>query len=304
MKTATERDYKARMLRVLIHIQRHLDEALDLEVLAGVAHFSPYHFHRIFRGMVGESVMAHVRRLRLERAAYRLAFTGESVAGIAFGAGYEAHEAFTRAFRASFGCSPSQYRGARREVPLPRRRTEPAVSPGVHFDPDGKVDDFAPAVSEPREVRVERLAPRRVAFMRHVGPYDQVGPTWGRLMGWAMTHRLPIDSSPIALVHDDPEVTPPDRVRYDACVTIGSDFASEGEVGVQEIPGGEYAVLTHVGPYERIGGCYAYVCGLWGPPSGRELRASPAFEVYRNSPRDTNPEDLRTDVHVPLEEPL
>jgi len=76
-------------LRVLVHIQQHLDETIELDELAHIAHFSPYHFHRIFRGMVGESLMEHVRRLRLERAAHRLKFTDTSVTNIAFDAGYE-----------------------------------------------------------------------------------------------------------------------------------------------------------------------------------------------------------------------
>src|SRR5580704_17212537 len=107
MRTETEQSYKQRILRVLIHIQNHLDEAMSLEDLAGIAHFSPFHFHRIFRGMVGESVKEHIRRLRLERAAHRLKFTDLPVTRIAFEAGYETHEAFTRAFGSMFGLAPS-----------------------------------------------------------------------------------------------------------------------------------------------------------------------------------------------------
>ncbi|HRX85905.1 MAG TPA: AraC family transcriptional regulator, partial [Phycisphaerae bacterium] len=87
MNGATERDYQQRMLRVLVFIQQHLDEALRLEDLAGVANFSPFHFHRIFRGMVGETVMEHVRRLRLERAAQRLRQGDQPVTRLAFEAG-------------------------------------------------------------------------------------------------------------------------------------------------------------------------------------------------------------------------
>lgn len=72
MRTATLQDYKRRMLRVLVHIQQHLEEAMPLEELARVACFSPYHFHRVFKGMVGESVKEHLRRLRLQRAASQL----------------------------------------------------------------------------------------------------------------------------------------------------------------------------------------------------------------------------------------
>src|SRR5262245_8168875 len=119
MNTATLRDYQERILRVLVHIQCHLDHALDLEKLAAIAHFSPYHFHRVFRGMVGEPVKEHVRRLRLERAAGQLKATDRAVTQIAFDAGYETHEAFTRAFRATFEESPIEFRRSHRAIRLP-----------------------------------------------------------------------------------------------------------------------------------------------------------------------------------------
>lgn len=114
MRAITLQDYKRRVLRVLVHIQQHLDDSLPLKELAGLACFSPYHFHRIFRGMVGESVREYVRRLRLERAAGQLRLSSASVTDIALAAGYESPEAFTRSFKASFGTSPSHFRLARR----------------------------------------------------------------------------------------------------------------------------------------------------------------------------------------------
>src|SRR5262245_60251655 len=128
MRADTEHAYKERILRVLVHIQEHLDEALPLEALARVACFSPHHFHRIFGAMVGESVKEHVRRLRLERAAYRLQFSDQPVTGIALDAGYETHESFIRAFRAMFGTSPSGFRK--------RQRDQPPAPSGVHYLPD------------------------------------------------------------------------------------------------------------------------------------------------------------------------
>ena len=106
MKDETVDDYQARMLRVLIHIQKKLGGELPLEELPAVAHFSPYHFHRIFRGLIGESVKEHVRRLRLERAAHRLRHTGQQITEIGLDAGYQTPESFTRAFHRMFGQSP------------------------------------------------------------------------------------------------------------------------------------------------------------------------------------------------------
>src|SRR5216683_5785158 len=176
MKPETLESYTERLLKVLVHIQNHLDEDLSLEELAGVAHFSPYHFHRIFRGMVGESLREHVRRLRLERAALQLKNKREPVTSVAFDAGYESHEAFTRAFTTLFRVPPSVFRRNHRSLSFPQ------VPSGVHYVQNGGPAALHPRIGGgPMDVRVETLQPKRVAFVRHTGPYREVGPTFGRL---------------------------------------------------------------------------------------------------------------------------
>jgi AraC family transcriptional regulator len=138
--------------------------------------------------------------------------------------------------------------------------------------------------------------------MRHIGPYRQVGATWGKLMAWAAPRGL-VGQTTMALgvAHDDPEVTPPDKVRYDACIVVDNSFVPEGEVGAQIIGGGEYAITTHRGPYERVARTAARVCGEWLPASGREPRSAAILAHHRNFPPDTAPEDLLTDIYLPLE---
>src|SRR5688500_16075064 len=97
--------HRERILRVLRHLQEHLDRALSIDELANVASFSEFHFHRIFREIVGEPVAAHVRRLRLERAALELFFTDRPTKQIAGDVGYGSPEAFTRAFAAQFAAT-------------------------------------------------------------------------------------------------------------------------------------------------------------------------------------------------------
>src|SRR5262249_50256222 len=131
MKGETFEDYQARMLHVLAHIQKNLDGSLSLEELAAVAHFSSFHFHRIFRGLVGESVKEHVRRLRLERAAHRLRHTGQQITEIALDAGYQTLESFTRAFHRMFSQSPSEFRARHGVVAYGHPPS------GVHFVAEG-----------------------------------------------------------------------------------------------------------------------------------------------------------------------
>jgi AraC family transcriptional regulator len=295
MRETTLEDYQSRILKVLVHIQSNLDSPNSLEELAGIASFSPFHFHRIFRGMVGESVKEHVRRLRLERAAHRLRFTGQPVTEIAFDAGYETHESFTRAFRVMFTESPTEFRNNHRAV-----AHGPAPS-GVHYASDGSVDAFrAPRLDySPIAVKVEPLPGMRVAFARHVGSYDEVGSAWQRLMTWAgRSGLLGFATLMIGIVHDDPEVTPADKMRYDAAIPVEDRVKADGDIGIQQLDPGRYAVGTHRGPYNRIGDTYARICGEWLPGSGRELSAAPALEFYRNSPMTAAPEDLITDIYL------
>ena len=295
MRPNTERDYHERMLRVLVYIQQHLDEAMPLDELARVAYFSPYHFHRVFRGMVGESVKEHVRRLRLERAAQRLKFGDQPVTRIALDAGYEALESFSRKFRAMFGEAPSRFREIHKSLAYAM------VPSGIHFDSEGEPRDFRTYDGGGLNVRIETMDPMWVAFVRRVGPYDEVGSAWQTLMGWAgQRGLLGPHARTLGICHDDPDVTPADKIRYDACLAVGDQVQPAGDIGVQEIGGGEYAVTTHRGPYEKLGETYAILCGQWAPQSGRELRA-PSLEFYRNSPMTTAPEGLVTDIHMPLE---
>ncbi len=296
MNPRTEQSYKERMLQVLVHIQNHLDEALRLEDLAAVAHFSPYHFHRIFQGMMGETVMAHIRRLRLERAAMRLKTGEQAVTQIAFEAGYETHEAFTRAFRGMFGESPSGFRAAHQVQPWP------AVPSGVHYEPTGGVQDFSLAQGAAEmDASIRKIDEMRVAFVRHVGPYHEVGPTWGRLMAWAGPRGLcGPDMQCFGICYDDPQVTPPDKIRYDACIVVRDDVTPEGDVGVQTVGGREYATTIHAGPYDNLHQTYAALCGQWIPTQGREMASQPTLEFYRNDPNHTPPAELRTEVCVPL----
>jgi AraC family transcriptional regulator len=152
------------------------------------------------------------------------------------------------------------------------------------------------------EVRIEHVEPLRVAFVRHVSPYNEVEAAWERLCTrLGKDGLLGPGTKFIGICYDDPEVTPPEKIRYEACVTVDNDFEAEDEVGVQTIGGGEYVVTTHVGPYNTLGQTYAQLLGQWLPRSGRELRSEPSLEFYLNAPESTDPEDLITDIYAPLE---
>lgn len=297
LKLDTKNAYAARMLRVLNHVQRNLDGPLDLAGLADMAHFSVSHFHRVFKGMLGETIMDHLRRIRLERAYAQLARGEGSVTDIAFGSGYDSHEAFSRAFRKTFGLSPTQCRAQG------WTQLFPDVPSGVHYG-TGEIVEFLlnDTGAAVMNVRIETLPNIRIASVRQTGPYmESAERAWKILCGWAgpkglFTPRTMI----IGISHDDPSVTPPEQIRYDAAISLEGPLEVEPPVVLGTLPGGEYAVISHQGPYEGLEETYKAIMGQWAPTSGREFRDTPCFEVYRNDPASTPPAQLLTDIHIPL----
>jgi AraC family transcriptional regulator len=286
--------YAQRILRVLIYIQDHLDEALSLRELADVANVSPYHFHRIFRGMVGEPVLEHVRRLRLERAAHDLTNTEHGVSRIAFDAGYETHEAFTRAFKSAFSASPSAYRKN-------QRAQRPDSPSNVHYLTDRDQLSFDPLTEGVGPMKVELVTrdEQRVVFVRHIGPYEEVGVAWEKLMTFAVPRGL-MRNACFGHSYDDPDVTDSAKLRYDACIVVDDEVKPEGEVGVQTITGGTFAKFRHTGSYHNLSTTYAAFFERWLPTSGYEAGKLTSIEEYQNDPRSTPEDQLETDIYIAL----
>jgi AraC family transcriptional regulator len=228
----------------------------------------------------------------------RLKYGDMPVTDIAFEAGYETHEAFTRAFKTAHGMSPSVYRSRTGNFPPLEAITR------VHYREGKDIDDFEPVEpgGESMEVKIEKLKPMRVAFVRHVGPYKECGTAWDKLCArLGKQGRLGPDTKYIGLCYDDPDVTPPEKIRYDACATVDGDFEASGDIGVTTIGGGEFAVTTHLGPYENLSDTYAELMGRQIPRLGRECRHSPSLEFYLTGPENSDAEDYVTDVYAPLE---
>lgn len=278
-------------------MQHHLDEPLTPQRLAGVAHLSTYHFHRIFSGLVGESLGEHVRRLRLERAAGELRRSERAVIDVALDAGYDAHEAFTRAFRAHFGMPPSLYRKASEPIGFP-----PALC-GVHYGADEGVSRFVPLPegSHMVEVRIESLPPRRLVALAHRGTYQGIADKFKQLRErGAAASMVGPSTGGIGIYYDDPESTPVDELRSHACITV-DERAQKAPDGcdILTLEGGEYAIGVHRGSYASLGESYRWLFGQWLPTSGREPAHNPVHEQYLSGP-DTPEADLITHICVPL----
>jgi AraC family transcriptional regulator len=295
-QSETVQIHRERILRVLHHLQEHLDRDLSIDELARLASFSEFHFHRIFREIVGEPVAEHVRRLRLERAALELYYTERPIKQIAADVGYGSHEALTRAFVAQFAATPAEYR-SRLAKPWGSTLEDSVFSPAetAGYDPF-QINERI------RKIEIVQVPPQRVAYMRSVGDYQtELAATWGRLFQWMLPRGMGGQHArKFNVPLDNPDVTPPEKQRADCCIEVDDDFQPEGEVGVQMLPGGTYAVAVHVGPWPLVRMAWHWIFNVWLPRSGHRFRQAPAYEVFWN-PGDTPIEQWELHIHVPIE---
>ena len=304
MKPETQSFYEAAVRAALVKVVASLDEALDLGSLARGASLSPFHFHRIFRGMIGETPLELQRRLRLERAALQLCQPDTTVTTVAFGAGYESHEAFTRAFRAAYGTSPSEYRQARHAAERACVRPpqiEIAAPCSVHFQAEGSTQPLVFDQGASMNVDVKRLSEIRTATVHHIGSYSRISEAFARLGEIAGRAGL-IRGEPtmLAIYHDDPETTPEAELSSHAALVVSNTAQIPADLGEQRLPAGRYACALHVGPYEQLGDAWARLMGQWLPQSGERVGPGVPFEIYLNTPLEVPKHELRTELYVPL----
>ncbi|WP_327795796.1 AraC family transcriptional regulator [Aeromonas caviae] len=270
------------------HIERHLDDDLSLERLSAVAHFSPFHFHRQFAAYCGVPLGRYIQLTRLKRASYRLAFAPlDKVTDIALDAGFQHGESFSRAFKQTFGLTPSQFRQHPDWASWHRCLPRP---------PTKRID--------PMRVDIIQFPQTAVAALTHQGLPERINDTAARFIQW----RKATGGSPVAtsrtygLAPDDPATTEGAAFRFTLCGSVEAPVAEDNEWGVKNvlIPAGRCAVVRHHGSHDLLADCARALYRDWLPASGEELRDFPLFFHYHNFVHEVPTHELVTDIYLSL----
>jgi len=286
MKQAGRSRMERRMQRVLAHIEAHLDEPLTVEVLAEVAAFSPWHFHRQFSAHTGMTVARVVQLLRLQRASRQLVFDpATSIADVAFDAGFANAESFSRAFRKETGQSPSDFRKA------PRWELWQVRAPVNN------------STMEEGSMQVELVdfPDTLVAALEHHGPERLVLSSTQVFIEWRQANGVRPGMGQTYGVHwSDPVSTLPEDYRLDLCVSVPAPVPANPQGVINKlIPGGRCARVRHLGSRHHVTAA-DWLYREWLPGSGEELRDYPMFFHYVNVGPGIRDQDMITDVYLPL----
>jgi AraC family transcriptional regulator len=266
-----------------MRVQQMSDGDAKLDTLARAFEHSPFHFHRLFSKIVGETPKHYVERLRLERAAYRLAITDDTVLDIGLSVGFSTHETFSRAFRRVVGHSPSGYRKTAKAAQRQRMDRNRA------FRGDGCVLS---------EVRFEEARPTWLLAMRRVGAYAEFEPrsgdrTWRELEDWARRHGVASAPVRLGLFPDDPGLTAPALQQSDICIPIEKPAPEDERIRCIELAGGAYGVIEHMGPYRTVDQAYRNLADGIRRSGKYAFRDGPPvhiFHLFQPGPGDSHAE--------------
>ncbi len=316
-------EYATRINRVIDYIDANLDKDLSLDMLADVACFSRYHFHRLFSAIVGESLGRFIQRLRLERAASKLVQNPKkSITEIALELGFSSSAVFARAFREAFGVSAGEWRGAARSEM--RKNCKGESNPGksirnlrkdltaasVYIEGNNITQTWRIHMKEKPQIQgsveVREVPEAQIAYIRHIGPYARnpalFQSLFGKLMAWAGPRGLMHfpDTKLLTIYHDNPDITEESKLRIDVAISVPKGTLGDGEIAIATIPGGKDAVAHfEIAPDQYLDAWNA-VYGGWMPESGYQPDDRPCYEIYLNDPNE-HPEGKHiVEIHAPV----
>jgi AraC family transcriptional regulator len=289
---ASRAEYRRRIEQVVVFIHDHLSDQLDLATVAKQSNFSPYHFHRIFQGAMNETPQDYINRLRVERAANYLTKSRElSITDIAMTCGFASSSTFARAFKKHFGVTARQYMGGRYLRSLADACNSQVCTMATNDPPVWN------------NVTVKDVPAMHLAYLISMTGYNinEICPTWERLDRWAVAHSAITNSTVrLGISMDDPLITPVNKCRYLAAITIPESIQKDRTVGIMNIPKTKSAIFRVDCRGDQIQLYYQSIYRDWLPDSGMQPSDYPCYEVYRQVPDPSNNGLFGLDIHIPI----
>lgn len=294
--------YKNRINRVFQYIDENPDADLSLQAISDIACFSPFHFHRIFKAITGETTNEYVTRRRIEKAAGNLIHTQAGITEIAYKCGFSNISTFTRTFKKYYGLSPTGFRTQHpqkfskiRQIDSKNGKAYPGYEKYICI-----INNLKKWIAMHANIEVKDLPRMELAYVSVIGP-RQLAPAYQKLLRWATPKGLLSEQTRmITIYHDSFKITEADKVRMSACMQLHKDVAVEGEIGRTSIEAGK-CIVGHftitMDEFEKSWtGLY-----LWMNENGYKKADRNPFEIYYNNFNEHPERKAIVDFCIPVE---
>ena len=298
----TQKDYIGRINQVILYINNNLEDDLPLHKLAKIACFSPFHFHRIFTTIAGETLNNYISRKRLERIASKLLQGNEEpLSSLAYSYGFKNPSSFSRRFKQYYGLSPSEFK---------ENIKDPFSKIGIVERKNGQgeisidkyicdIDKYLNWLQMNAKIEVKEMPALKMVYLNHIGPFDQIGTVYDKLFRWAGPKGLLANPNlkTITVYHDDPKVT---DIRQSAGITIEGDVKVDGEVGTMEVKKDKYAVGRFEIDTSGFTQAWDSMC-VWVAEKGYKSKDGHYYELYHNDHTKHPEKKFILDICIPVE---
>ncbi len=296
MQTANE-IYLQRINQVIDYVNDHLEQSFSLEELAAVACFSPYHFHRIFVALTGESINFFTNRVRLEKAARLLKLSSKSLTTIAMDCGFSSSSTFSRSFKQYFGISPSTYK---KSGEIQNDKIKKELFPMEEFLEPMSVE----AMQKAFPVKLKEWPERRVAYIRVVNAYAEglVLEAFSQMIEWAKAKNLYASETIFGMSIDDPMTTPQEKYRYEVCLTLPEDFSLDQDAPMETmiLPKCKYATSRVSGDIKVVATATHYLFNHWLINSAYEPEHQHGLEIFLDKEKVCDWNHFELELCIPI----
>lgn len=298
--------YISKINLAIDYIEKNLKGKLKLENIAQASGFSPFHFHRIFKSIMGENLNHFIRRVRIEKAASMISSNPKyTITEVALRNGFSSSQALSKEFKTFFKTTPSKYKESK-ICHIESKKGKDYILDFHYNDNNSRPTiSYKSLTIKNMKVEIKTLPDMTLAYIRHVGPYKGNPKLFEDLFSmictWAGPRNLiEKDSIFLCIYHDGPEVTDESKLRMDVCLAVPKDTEVDGEIGKQEIKGGEYAVARCIikdhKDYEKY---WTEMYANWLPQSGYQPDNKMPFEMYQAECKLENG-DMIVDICIPV----
>ncbi len=298
----TERpdEYQRRINRVFEFIDQNLDGDLSLNAVAGIAFFSPFHFHRVFKFMTGETLNEYVTRRRIEKSALDVLHKSISATEIAHKYGFSDLSSYSRAFKKYFGMSPTSF-----EKQNPNRHSKIRQVESKNGQAYPELEQYICILLNLKNwikmnatIEIKEMPKMNVAYVSVIGPQN-LETAYQKLMKWATPLGLMNEQTKmITVYHDSFKVTEPHKVRLSASILLEKPVETSGEIGLRSIEEGKFIVGSfEIGLHEfekSWTGLY-----VWMNENGYQKADRNPFEIYHNNFNDHPEKKAIVDFCIP-----
>ncbi|MBN1118521.1 MAG: AraC family transcriptional regulator [Bacteroidales bacterium] len=301
--TRVQREYIGRINKVMDHIERNLDKNLRLESVSEIACFSPFHFHRIFSAITGETLNNFINRKRIESIAACLIQDKDLVISeLAYQYGFNSSSVFSRAFKKYYGISPTAFKNNSEKYSKISKTSSKNGKKNVSFEKYiCNITNIKNWLKMNAKIEVKEMPEFKLAYVSHVGDFNLIGQAYERLMKWAGPKGLfnNPDFHTVTVYHDDPQVTEISKVRQSACITLQKEIKPDGDIGYMTLSGGKFAVgRFEIGAME-FEQAWNSMC-VWVTENGFSTRGKDFYELYHNDHTQHPEQKFILDICIPV----